>query len=434
MTYTDHAVNLSRDELDALQVELLRELVVRARHSPAYRDRLAGVAPEKITSPEDIRRLPLTTKEDLRAGMPYGFLAVPRREVVRMHYSSGTTGLATAVYHTAQDLRWWAECVARGMLAAGVTDEDVFQNMMGYGLFTGGLGFHYAGELIGCMTIPASSGNTERQIHLMRTFGSTVLHIIPSYALRVLHVCAEEGIDPRADLSVRIVFVGGEPHTDQVRRRIEEGFGARVYNCYGLSEMCGPGVAMECTQQDGLHLCEDHYLAEVLDPQSLEPVPLGEPGELVLTTLRRQAMPLIRYRTRDITRLLEGPCPCGSAHRRVARMTGRSDDMLVVRGVNVYPMQIERVLLEMDEVGDNYLITLERPEDLDVMTVGVELAPHAFRDQMRELTALQQHIAERLRQELDLSVRVELHEPGSLPVSEGKAVRVLDKRNQEIGD
>lgn len=436
MAYTDNAMKMGREQIDALQVELLRELVARAEGSPAYRGRL-GVSPGDITSPADIRRLPLTTKEELRAGMPYGFLAAPRREVVRMHYSSGTTGLATAVYHTAQDVRWWAECVARGMLAAGVSDEDIFQNMMGYGLFTGGLGFHYAGELVGCMTIPASSGNTERQIHLMRTFGSTVLHIIPSYALRVLHLCEEEGIDPRADLSVRVIFVGGEPHTEQIRRRIEQGFGARVYNCYGLSEMCGPGVAMECAAQDGLHVCEDHYLAEVLDPKTLEPVPPGEPGELVLTTLRRQAMPLIRYRTRDITRTIEGDCPCGSGHLRIARIAGRSDDMLVVRGVNVYPMQIERALLELDEVGDNYVITVDRPEDMDVMTVSVEVTQQAFRgdreavSEMRELTALQERIAACLRRELDISVCVELHEPGALPVSEGKAVRVIDNRNQE---
>ena len=428
MAYTDDAMTMSREQIEALQVELLRDLVARAERAPACAGKLEGVSPQDITSPGDIRRLPLTTKEELRAGMPDGFLAVPRRDVVRMHYSSGTTGLATAVYHTAQDLRWWAECVARGMLAAGVGDEDVFQNMMGYGLFTGGLGFHYAGELVGCMTIPASSGNTERQIHLMRAFGSTVLHIIPSYALRVLHLCGEEGIDPRQDLRVRVIFVGGEPHTEQIRRRIEEGFGARVYNCYGLSEMCGPGVAMECAAQDGLHVCEDHYLAEILDPETLEPVPPGEPGELVLTTLRRQAMPLIRYRTRDITHIIEGDCPCGSRHVRIARMAGRSDDMLVVRGVNVYPMQIERALLELDEVGDNYVITLDRPEDLDVMTVGVEVVQSAFRDEMRELTALQERLAVRLRQELDISVKIELHEPGGLPVSEGKAVRVIDNR------
>lgn len=431
MRYTDDAVNLTREELDRLRVRLLRETIQRARRAPHYARALAGVSSRDIESTEDVRRLPLTTKDDLRAGMPWDFLAVPRREVVRMHYSSGTTGLATAVYHTRDDVQRWAQCVARGMLAAGVTDEDVFQNMMGYGLFTGGLGFHYASELIGCMTIPASSGNTERQLHLMRTFGSTVLHIIPSYALRVLHQCEVEGINPHTDLSVRVIFVGGEPHSEQMRRRIEAGFGARVYNCYGLSEMCGPGVAMECARQAGLHVCEDHYLPEVLDPETLQPVPPGEPGELVLTTLRREAMPLIRYRTRDIVRAVEGPCACGSAHARISRVEGRTDDMLVVRGVNVYPLQIERALLDIEEVGRNYVITIDRPADLDRMTVAVELTQAAFTDEIRKLNALRERIRRRLHTELDLGVEVELHEPGALPVSDGKAMRVIDRRNQE---
>jgi phenylacetate-CoA ligase len=430
MAYSDKGAKLTRAQLDEMQLELLRGAVERAGAAPAYAETL-GVAPEQIRTLGDVRRLPVTSKEDLRAGMPEGFLAAPKREVVRMHYSSGTTGLATAVYHTQDDLRRWAECVARGMLAAGVTADDVFQNMMGYGLFTGGLGFHYAAELIGCMTIPAGAGNTERQLHLMREFGSTVLHIIPSYALRVLHVCEQAGMDPREDLSVRVVFVGAEPHSDQLRRRIEAGFGARAYNCYGLSEMCGPGVAMECAQQEGLHVCEDHYLLEVLDPETLEPVAPGEQGEVVLTSLRREAMPLVRYRTRDMARLLAEPCACGSEHRRISRIVGRSDDMLVIKGVNVYPMQIERALMDVPEVGRNYVIEIERPADLDELTINVEVTQAAFRDEMRELNALRERIARRLASELDLTPRVELHEPGSLPVSEGKAVRVVDRREQE---
>ncbi len=428
MRYSDEAVDLRRDEIRQMQTRLLRETVERARGAPAYADRLAGVSTADIRSPEDVRNLPLTTKQQLREGQPEGFLAVPKSEVVRMHYSSGTTGLATAVYHTRDDLYRWSQVVARGMLAAGVTENDVFQNMMGYGLFTGGLGFHYASELIGCVTIPASSGNTERQIHLMRNFGSTVLHIIPSYALRVLHVCEQQGIDPREDLSVRVIFVGGEPHSEQLRRRIEEGFGAKVYNCYGLSEMCGPGVAMECVEQHGLHVREDHYLLEILDPDTLEPVPPGEPGEVVLTTLRREAMPLIRYRTRDIAHVIDGVCPCGSEHVRISRIEGRTDDMLVVRGVNVYPIQVERALLDIDEVGSNYLITIDRPADLDRMTVAVELSPEVFTDDMRALNALRERICRRLHTELDIGVDVELHEPGELPVSDGKAVRVIDRR------
>lgn len=308
------ADKLSRDEIEALQLERLRETVARARQAPHYQRTLAeaGVTAEDIRALDDLRRLPLTTKDDLRAGMPYGFLAVPRRQVARMHYSSGTTGIATAVYHTRDDLRCWAECVARGMLAVGVTADDVFQNMMTYGLFTGGLGFHYAGELIGCMTIPASAGATTRQIDMMRLFETTVVHILPSYALYLAHYCREQGLDPARDLSLRIGFVGGEPHTEGFRQRLEEVFEARFYNCYGLSEMCGPGVAMDCPAQQGLHLREDHYRAEILDPQTLEPLPVGEQGELVLTTLTRQAMPLLRYRTGDITRLLP-PTPAPAA-------------------------------------------------------------------------------------------------------------------------
>ncbi len=433
MPYSDDAVRLSRSEIEQMQVQLLRSTLERAGATRAYRSRLGGVSPNDIQHPEDVRRLPLTTKEQLREGQPDGFLAVEQRDVVRMHYSSGTTGVATAVYHTRGDLDRWARCVARGMLAAGVTDEDVFQNMMGYGLFTGGLGFHYAGELLGCMTIPASSGNTERQIHLMQTFGSTVLHIIPSYALRVLHICGRRGIDPREDLRVRVIFLGGEPHTEELRRRIEEGFGASVYNCYGLSEMCGPGVAMDCAEQNGLHVCDDHYLVEVLDPDSLEPAEPGRPGELVITTLRREAMPLIRYRTRDIAHVIPGDCPCGSRHTRISRIEGRTDDMLVVKGVNVYPIQIERALLGIDEVGNNYVITIDRPEDLDRMVVAVELTQEAFSDDMRALNALRERIARRLHTELDIGVEVELHEPGALPVSDGKAVRVIDNRARETG-
>ena len=430
MQYFDDAMHLSRDEIERLQTERLRLTVDRARVTEAYQDRLAGIDTEAIRSPEAIRQLPLTSKEQLREGMPYGFLALPMSEVVRMHYSSGTTGLATAVYHTREDLHYWAQCVARGMLAADVTREDVFQNMMGYGLFTGGLGFHYASELIGCMTIPASSGNTRRQIHLMHSFGSTAVHIIPSYALRVLHICDEEGIDAARDFSVRTIFVGGEPHSEQLRSRVEEGFGAKVFNCYGLSEMAGPGVAMECCEQNGLHVCEDHYLAEVIDPETLEPKEPGEPGELVLTALTREAMPLIRYRTRDIAHVLPGRCPCGNEHLRISQIEGRTDDMLVIRGVNVYPMQVERALLDIDEVGSNYVITLDRPADLDRMTVAVELTQEAFTDEMRQLKALQERIERRLHTELDVGVEVELHEPGGLPAAEGKAIRVIDKREQ----
>lgn len=424
------ADRLGSEEIAALQLERLREAVGRALQSPHYARVLgaAGLTPEHVQSLDDLRRLPLTTKDDLRAGMPWGFLAVPRREVARMHYSSGTTGVATAVFHTQGDLRRWAECVARGMLAAGVTAEDVFQNMMGYGLFTGGLGFHYAGELIGCMTIPASSGNTSRQLQMMRLFETSVVHILPSYALHVAHAAQEEGLDPRTDLKVRRGFLGGEPHTEDFRRRIEAAFDARFYNCYGLSELAGPGVAMECVEQNGLHVREDHYMVEILDVETLEPVAPGEEGEMVLTSLTREAMPLLRYRTRDITRLLPEPCPCGNQHRRIARMAGRSDDMLILRGVNFYPMQVERVLMGLPEVGTNYCLVLTREDELDQLTVQVEMNPAYGFDDLREVERVRERIAEGLREELLFRVKVELLQPGHLPVSEGKAVRVIDRR------
>ncbi|HEY3396142.1 MAG TPA: phenylacetate--CoA ligase [Armatimonadota bacterium] len=424
------ADQLSRSEIEALQLVRLREAVARAARAPHYQRVLgaAGLSAESIQSLDDLRRLPLTTKDDLRAGMPWEFLAVPRREVVRMHYSSGTTGIATAVYHTRGDLSRWAECVARGLLAVGVTDEDVFQNMMGYGLFTGGLGLHYGGELVGCMTIPASAGNTARQVQMMRLFETTLLHILPSYALHVAHYCEQEGLRMGEDIKVRYGFLGGEPHTEDFRQRIQEAWGAKFYNCYGLSELAGPGVAMECRDQGGFHLREDHYLAEILDPQTQEPVAEGEEGELVLTALTREAMPLLRYRTRDVTQFVAEPCPCGNQHRRLARMRGRSDDMLILRGVNFYPMQVERVLMAVPEVGHNYCLVLTREGDLDRLTVQVELNPDYSFDDVRSLEGIRTTLAEGLHRELLSKVNVELLEPHRLPVTEGKAVRVVDKR------
>ncbi len=421
---------LSRDDIRALQSAALPGAIARAKRSPFYARALAGCEPDQIRSPEDLRRLPFTTKDDVRSAMPWGMLAVPKEEAVRLHCSSGTTGVAIAIFHTRQDVQWWAECVARGMRGVGVTASDVFQNMMSYGLFTGGLGFHYAAELVGCLTIPASAGNTQRQVELMRDFGTTVLHILPSYALRVARFCHQSGLDPVTDLRLERIFIGAEPHTESLRRRIEAELGCRAYNCYGLSEMGGPGVALECPQQDGLHLREDHYLAEVVDPQTLQPLPPGQPGELVLTTLNRQANPLIRYRTRDLTTLTDQPCPCGRAHRRMARVAGRTDDMFVCRGCNIYPQQVERVLMEVAEVGTNYLVSLEVEDDLDQMTVAVELAPGGLPDDMRLLEDLRRRISEALRHETLVTPRVELLEPGALPPAEGKAVRVVDKRRE----
>lgn len=422
----------SSAQIRQLQEERLPQAVQRAAQAPFYAQLFAALslAPERIKSVNDLSLLPFTTKEDLRAAMPYGLLAVPREHVVRMHYSSGTTGMATAVFHTSQDLRLWAECVARGMQGVGVTAADVFQNMMSYGLFTGGLGFHYAAELIGCLTIPAGAGHTARQIQLMREFGTTVLHILPSYALRVAQFCQEHGIEVERDLALRIGFAGAEPFSEKTRQRIEQALHIKLYNCYGLSEMCGPGVAMECPVQEGLHIREDHYWAEIIDPETLQPVPDGQPGELVLTSLTREAMPLLRYRTRDVTRFLREACPCGRAHRRIAPIMGRTDDMLIVRGVNFYPLQVERVLMSIPEIGSNYLIRLQTVQEMDDMIVEVELRPQLAFDDMRRLEALREHIVERLRQELLFTPRVKIHPPHTLPVSEGKAVRVQDERTK----
>ncbi len=422
--------DLTSEQIREHQEALISGAVARAARSPFYKARLAeaGIRAEDVTTLDDFRRVPFLTKEEMRRWMPYGFLAVDRGDVVRMHYSSGTTGIATAVYHTAGDVRRWSECVARGMIRVGVTREDVFQNMMGYGLFTGGLGFHYAAEMVGCMTIPASAGNTVRQIHLMQTFGTTVLHILPSYALRIAAHCREQGIDPANDLKLRIVFVGGEPHTDNVRQRIEDELGVKVYNNYGLSEMCGPGVAMECAAQNGLHLREDQYLVEIINPDTLEPAGPGEMGEMVLTSLAREAMPLLRYRTRDLTHFVEGACPCGNQHRRIARILGRSDDMLIVKGCNIYPMQIERVLLNIAQVGSNYVIVLESTEDVDDMTVKVELAAGVFYDDLREVEVLRKHLAQALKSEILVTPKVEILPHNALPAGEGKAQRVIDNR------
>ncbi len=424
------------EAIRAKQSELLPQAVRRAAQSPAYRKKFAdaGLDPSSVRGLDDLRRLPLTTKEDLRREMPYGFLAVPLREVLRMHYSSGTTGIATAVYHTRGDLDRWAECCARGMQIVGAGPEDVFQNMMGYGLFTGGLGLHYAAERIGCMTIPAGSGNTARQVHLLRTFGVTVIHILPSYAARVLAYCREQGLDPAGDLALRTAHVGAEPHSEDTRRRIEQAFDIKVYNCFGLSEMQGPGVAMECEAQDGLHVWGDHFIVEILHPETLEPLPEGEEGELVLTTLTREAMPLLRYRTRDLTRLIPGICPCGLAHPRVARLTGRTDDMIIVKGVNIYPLQVEQVLMRVPEFGSNWQIVLETAGELDDMIVKVELRPGVGFDDMRELDALRQRVIQDLRAELLVTPKLQVLEPNALPIAEGKAQRVLDNREQPEPD
>ena len=404
----------------------------QAARSPYYGKcpQIAKALSEGISSLEQFRELPFTTKATLREDYPWGMLAADKREVVRLHSSSGTTGNPTVVYHNRHDLASWANLMARSLYTAGVRDTDVFQNISGYGLFTGGLGFQYGVERLGCLSIPAGAGNSQRQIKLMRDFGTTVAHAIPSYLGRLFEVFTEEKLDPRRDTRLHTLVIGAEPHTEEHRQRIQEMFGVKAYNSFGLSEMNGPGVAFECTEQNGLHVWEDAYIVEIIDPHTLQPVPDGEIGELVMTTLDRQAMPVIRYRTRDLTRILPGPCPCGRTHRRLDRISGRSDDMFIIKGCNVFPMQVEGVLMKLPEVGEDYRILLDTLADQDEMVVEVEVKKDWFRGDLTLLDRLQRRISNLLRDEILLRPQVKLVEPGSIPKAEGKAVRVFDRRKK----
>ena len=419
---------LPRADLERLQLARLQALVARLHERvPLYRERFAraGVTAESITSLNDLRRLPFTTSADLRDTYPAGLLVVPMDEALRLHTSSGTTGRPKALFFSPRDVDNAAELCARSFVATGLTARDVFQNMMTYGLFTGALVAHYGAEKVGCLVIPAGPGNSEKQLALMQDFGTTAVHLTPSFALYFADFLDAKGPEARRPLKLRRAFVGAEPYSVETRDKIEHALGVEVFNSYGLSEMNGPGVAFECVERAGMHLWEDHFILEVIDPRTDEPLPDGEPGELVLTTLCREAMPLVRYRTRDITSVVPGTCACGRTHRRLARITGRADDMLIVRGVNVYPQQIERVLMAVPQVGRNYLILLEGRDD---MTVQAELA-HGDSDMAEEQrVALEGEIAARLRSEILTKPKVKLLPPASLPVNEGKAKRVIDRR------
>jgi phenylacetate-CoA ligase len=429
MFWNNEIETMDRRDLEALQMKRLSLALRSAAATPFYKKFFAdaGADIEKISSLQKLRDLPMTGKNDLRLSYPDGMVAVPRSEIVRMHASSGTTGKSTVIFYTANDIANWADLIARCMAATGTTRDDVFQNMMGYGLFTGGLGLHYGAERLGCMVIPAASGNSLKQIQLMQDFHTTVVHITPSYALHLGDLVRDEGIKP-PDLGVRKAYLGAEPYSEETRNKIEEQWGLDAYNSYGLSEMNGPGVAFECERKNGMHLWEDCYLMEIIDPDTGEPLPDGERGELVLTHLNREAMPIIRYRTRDLTRILPGPCPCGRTHRRIDRITGRTDDMLIVGGVNVFPSQIESVLMKLPEVGNNYQIVLDREGNLDRLHVRVELYSKMFQGDIEGLNRLTKKLGEELRAIITVNPRIELLEPGSLPPSTGKAVRVIDNR------
>lgn len=422
---------MPRAELEKLQLERLKKTIEQAVNSPFYKKLYSelGITADTVKSLDDIRKLPFTTKQDMRDNYPFGFLACDQKEVTRLHSSSGTTGNPTVICHTKNDLDTWANRVARSFYMVGLRNSDVIQNSSGYGMFTGGLGMQAGIERLGAMSIPAAAGNSLRQIKFIMDFGTTAIHAIPSYALRLADVFEEVGIDPKTQTHLTTFLIGAEPHTEETRRKIEERFGVKAYNSFGMTEMSGPGVAFECQEQNGMHIWEDSYLVEIVDPDTLEPVPDGEVGELILTTLDREAMPLIRYRTRDLTRFLVDECPCGRTHRRLDRMKGRSDDMFIVKGVNIFPMQIEKILMQFPELGTNYLITIEPIDNNDVIFVDVELNSLTT-DDYTALQNLSKEITRRIKDEILVTPKVRLLSKGALPQSEGKAVRVKDLRKK----
>ena len=418
-------------ELRRLQGQRLRELVQRAYdHVPFYRARMQeqGVQPGQIRHIEDVGKLPFTTKTDFRDQYPFGMFAVPHREIVRIHASSGTTGKPTVVGYTRNDIANWAECAARSLACGGATAEDTVQIAYGYGLFTGGLGMHYGAEKLGAAALPMSSGNTEKQIMLMKDFGVTVLCCTPSYALQIAEVAAQMGED-LMKLPLKSGHFGAEPWTEAMRKRIEELFPLKALDIYGLSEVAGPGVANECLEQRGLHVFEDHFYPEIIDPETGDPLPDGQKGELVFTCLTKEGVPLIRYRTRDITMLLaEGPCPCGRTSRKIARLMGRTDDMLIIRGINVFPSQVEDVLVRIEGVHPQYLIVVDRQGNLDTMEIKVEVTEKLFSDEVRGLEALREKIHHQIRTMLNVSAKITLVEPKTIERTLGKAKRVNDLR------
>jgi phenylacetate-CoA ligase len=424
---------LPRTDLAQLQSKRLREVLGSAFSTQFYKRRLpkAGInSPDDIKTLDDLKCIPFTVKDDLRQSFPKGLLSTDMADVIRVHLSSGTTGVPTVIYFTKQDVANWSDLVARCIIATGASSGDIFQNMMTYGLFTGGLGLHYGAELVGMTVIPVSAGTTRRQVHIMRDFQTTVVHATPSYLLHIHSVLDQNEITD-GDLCLKKAFIGAEPHSENIRLKIEDLWKIDAYNSYGLSEMNGPGVAFECVYKQGMHVWEDAYIIEIINPDTLEPVPDGEYGEVVFTNLVRHATPLLRYRTRDLARIIPGPCKCGRTHRRLSRITGRTDDMLIINGVNVFPSQIEEVIMRTPEVGTNYLIKLEKYGELDRLIVMVEIYSKMFSGDVRQLDTLKGKLKDELRASIVISPIVELHEPGSLPVSEGKAKRVLDTRPKD---
>jgi phenylacetate-CoA ligase len=420
----------SRDSMKQLQSERLIQTVKRVYHNvPYYRKKMQemDLTPEEIKSIDDLTKLPFTTKADLRDNYPFGTFAVPMSEIVRVHASSGTTGRPTVVGYTRNDIAMWSENVTRALCMAGVSKDDMVQVAYGYGLFTGGLGLHYGTENLGAAVIPISGGNTQKQIQLLQDFGSTVLCCTPSYALHVAEVIQEMKIDP-SELKLRVGIFGAEPWSENMRKEIEEKLKILAIDIYGLSEIVGPGVSCECTYQAGMHINEDHFVPEIIDPDTLKPLPPGEIGELVFSTITKEGIPLLRYRTRDLTRLNYDKCKCGRTFVRMEKCKGRSDDMLIIRGVNVFPSQIESVLLEMSETEPHYLLIVEREGNLDTLIVQVEVQEQFFSDEIKELQNLSRKIKYNLESTLGISVTVQLVEPKTIERSAGKAKRVIDNR------
>jgi len=422
---------MPREDLEPIILRRLKATLDRVYGNvPFYRKKFEanGITPADIQSLDDLKRLPFTTKEDLRDNYPFGMFAEPMDNVVRIHASSGTTGQPTVVGYTARDINTWAELMARSLAAGGATREDIIHNAYGYGLFTGGLGIHYGAEKLGASVIPVSGGNTKRQIIIMKDFGPTILTATPSYALHLSEVAEEMGISFK-DLKLKFGIFGAEPWSENMREEIEGKLFLTAVDIYGLSEVIGPGVSIECHEaKSGLHIFEDHFIPEVIDPATGEPLPHGEIGELVFTSITKEAFPVIRYRTRDITSLNPEPCICGRTHIRMNKVSGRTDDMLIIRGVNVFPSQIESVLMEMDQVEPHYQLVVDREGTLDTLTIMVEIGEGLFSDEVKHLQNLDKKLSKNIKEYLGVSAKVKLVEPKSIARSEGKAVRVIDNR------
>lgn len=430
MIWNEHYECMEREELRKLQGARVSAMVERVYNTvPFYRKKLqdAGMEPGDITTIDDLKKLPFTTKQDLRDNYPFGLFTVPQADIVRLHASSGTTGKSTVVGYTHNDIQMWSEVVARSLTMAGVGKTDIIQVAYGYGLFTGGLGLHYGAEKVGASVIPISGGNTKKQLQLMEDFGSTVIACTPSYAAYLGEALVEEKID-RRNLKLKAGVFGAEPWTEEMRTQIEQLLGIKAYDIYGLSEIIGPGVSMECHCQKGMHIFEDHFIPEIINPETGVVLPYGELGELVFTPATKEAMPLIRYRTRDLTRLHADKCECGRTLVRMEKCVGRSDDMLIIRGVNVFPSQVESVLLEMSETKPHYLLVVDRENNLDILEIQVEIEEQFFSDEIKELEGLRQRIKANIASVLGISATIRLVEPGTIERSMGKAQRVVDKR------